>query len=53
MVELINERYASYYHASKLSTTFIFCLSIYFLIIIVPFLIGFTSSGRKEIQKYH
>jgi hypothetical protein len=47
MVELINERYATYYHASKGSTTFFFCLVIYFLIIIVPFLIGFTSTGIK------
>lgn len=47
MVVLIHERYATYYHANKMSTTFVFCFAIYTLIIIVPFLIGFTTNGTE------
>jgi hypothetical protein len=45
MVDLIHERFATYYHAKKLSSTFAFCFFLYFLIILVPFLISFTAGG--------
>lgn len=45
MVNLVNERYATYYHADKMSTTFVFCFLLYVMMILVPFLISFTKDG--------
>ena len=43
MVDLIHERFATYYHADKMSTTFIFCFLLYIIMVITPFLISFTA----------
>lgn len=43
MVDLIHERFATYYHADKMSTTFVFCFMLYIIMVITPFLISFTA----------
>ncbi|CAD8120123.1 unnamed protein product [Paramecium sonneborni] len=51
MVNLIREQYATLYFANKCSGAFIFCVSLYFLMIILPFFIGFTTADFWILKK--
>lgn len=46
MVHLISEYDSILYFSNKCSGAFLFCVFIYFLIIVMPFLIGFTTDSK-------